>query len=156
MAENSRVGLAPPSITIFDFYTYPPVGGDDWRYAYQTAVVRALETQMLSKTALLDMANAENFEQAVDLLTTSEYAPPQTSRNFTEMENILKLRRSEIRQLFAELMLDEPIVKLFRSRDDFANMRLAVRRILTEKPLGTDYSSDGNVSPEIFEGFFEE
>jgi V/A-type H+-transporting ATPase subunit C len=46
-------------------------------------------------------------------------------------------------------------VELFKTRGDFANLRLAVRRTLTEKPLGTDYSSDGNFPPERFEEVFE-
>ena len=141
---------------ILDFYTYPPVGGDNWRYAFQTAQVWALEMQMLSKASLLDMANAESFETAVDLLAASEYALPQGSKNLAEMENILQLRRTELRQLFADLMLDESIAALFRTRDDFANLRLAIRRTLTEKPLGTDYSNDGNVPAEQFEKVFEE
>jgi V/A-type H+-transporting ATPase subunit C len=53
-------------------------------------------------------------------------------------------------------MIDKSIVELFRTRDDFANLRLALRRTLTERPLGTDYSNEGNVSPEIFEQVFEE
>ncbi len=139
-----------------DFYMYPSVGGEDWGYAFATAQVRALETQMLSGAALLDMANAQNFEEAADLLTAGEYALPQGDRDFTEVENILKLRRSAVRKLFADLMIDEPIAELFRARDDFANMRLALRRILTEKALGTDYSDDGNVSAEQFEQVFEQ
>jgi len=142
--------------TVLDFYTYPPVGGDDWRYTFETAQVRALEMQMLSPAALLDMANAENFDQAADLLSATEYALPQTSRNFAEMENILLARRSAVRELFAEMIIDKPIVELFKARDDFANLRLVVRRTLTEKPLGTDYSSDGNFPPEQFEQVFEE
>jgi V/A-type H+-transporting ATPase subunit C len=141
--------------SIIDFYMYPPVGGDDWRYAFQTAQVRTLETQMLSKTALLNMANAENFEQAADLLSASEYALPHSGGNFAEVENMLHLRRSAVRELFEQLMIDKPIAKLFRTRDDFANLRLALRRTLTEKPLGADYSSEGNVSPQIFEQVFE-
>jgi V/A-type H+-transporting ATPase subunit C len=141
---------------ILDFYTYPPIGNDDWRYTFQTAQVRCLETQMLTKTTLLDMANAENFESAADLLTATEYALPHGSKNFAEVENILQLRRSEVRKLFAELIIDKPVVELFRTRDDFANLRLALRRTLTERPLGTDYSNEGNVSPEIFEQVFEE
>ncbi len=142
--------------SIIDFYTYPPISGDDWRYAFETAQVRALETQMLSAVTLLDMANAENFDQAADLLTASEYALPHGSKNFADVENVLRLRRSAVRELFEGLMIDKPIVELFRTRDDFANLRLALRRTLTEKPLGTDYSSDGNVSPEIFEEVFEQ
>ncbi|GAF96895.1 unnamed protein product, partial [marine sediment metagenome] len=111
---------------ILDFHTYPSVGSDDWRYAFETAVVRALETQMLSRAALLDMANAESFESAADLLASTEYALSQTGKSISQMENVLKLRRSAVRELFADLMLDEPIAELFRARDDFANMRLAV------------------------------
>ncbi len=141
---------------ILDFYTYPPIGGDDWRYTFQTAQIRALEMQMLSRTTLLDMANVESFEQAIGLLAASEYALPQGGRSFGEIESILRARRSAVRELFADLMIDEPIVELFRTRDDFANMRLAVRRTLTEKPLGADYSEDGNVPPELFEQVFSE
>ncbi len=141
---------------ILDFYTYPPIGGDDWRYTFQTAQVRAFEMQMLSRAALLDMANAGSFEQAADLLSGTEYALPRGGRDFAEVEEILQQRRAALRQLFSVLMLDKPIVELFRTRDDFANMRLAVRRILTEKELGTDYSSDGNVQPELIEQIFSE
>ena len=141
---------------ILDFYIYPPIGGDDWRYTYQTAEVRALETQMLTRATFLDMANAENFDSAADLLAAGEYALPQGGGDLQEMESILQLRRSDIRELFADLMIDKPIAELFRTRDDFANLRLALRRTLTEKPLGTDYSNDGNVSPQIFEQVFEE
>jgi V/A-type H+-transporting ATPase subunit C len=141
---------------ILDFYMYPLIGGDDWRYTFQTAQVRVLETQMLTRTTLLDMANVEGFEQAVDLLAASEYALPHSSKNFAEVENILQLRKSAVRELFEDLVIDKPIVELFKTRDDFANMRLALRRTLTEKPLGTDYSDEGNISPEIFEEVFEE
>ena len=43
---------------------------------------------------------------------------------------------------------------LLESREDFANMRLALRRKLTEKALGTDYSNEGSVSAEDFEHIF--
>jgi V/A-type H+-transporting ATPase subunit C len=141
---------------ISDFYMYPPTGSDDWRYTFQAALVRTLEMQMLSRVALLDMANAENFAQAVDLLSGSEYALPRGGKDFVEVEDILQQRRAAVRELFSGLMLDESIVELFRTRDDFANLRLAIRRTLTEKPLGTDYSSDGNVSPKLIEQIFSE
>ena len=99
--------------SILDFYRYPPVGDDDWRYTYETAVVRALEMQMLSKSTLLDMANAPDFEAAANSLSSTEYALAQGSKDFAQMENILKLRRSAVRELFADFILDEQIVKLF-------------------------------------------
>ena len=154
--QNNEMRDIKTEQPVLDFYTYPPVGGDDWRYVFETAQVRVLEMQMLSRATFLDMANAENFEQAADLLASTEYALPRAGGNFVEMENILRLRRSAVRELFADLMIDKPIVELFRTRDDFANLRLAVRRVLTERPLGTDYSNDGNVPPEQFAEVFEE
>jgi V/A-type H+-transporting ATPase subunit C len=141
---------------VIDFYTYPPVGADDWRYTFQTAQVRVLEMQMLTRAAILDMANAENFGRAADLLSATEYALPSGGKGPEEIENILLSRRYAVRELFADLMLDKPLVHLFKTRDDFANLRLALRRALTGKPLGADYSKDGNVSPELFEQVFSQ
>jgi V/A-type H+-transporting ATPase subunit C len=115
-----------------------------------------LQTRMLSKTALLEMANAEGFEAAVDLLTASEYGLTQRSKTLAEMENVLQLKRTQLRDLFKDLILDEAIIQLFRAREDFANLRLALRRKLTERPLGTDYNHDGSIPAEEFEQIFEE
>jgi len=142
--------------TVLDFYTYPPVGADDWRYVYQSAQVRVLEMQVLTRATFHDMANAQNFQAAADLLSSTEYSIQHTGKSFTEIENVLSQRRSTVRLLFEELIIDKPFVHLFRTRDDFANLRLAVRRTLTEKPVGTDYSPDGNVPPELFEEVFEQ
>jgi V/A-type H+-transporting ATPase subunit C len=141
---------------VLDFYMYPPVGADDWRYIVETAQIRVLEMQMFSRTTLLDVANSENLEQAVELLASTEYAVSHSGRDFSEVEDVLRLRRKAVRELFAELMIDKPIVELFKTRDDFANLRLALRRALTERPLGTDYSDEGNVAAELFKAVFEE
>ncbi len=141
---------------IVDFYTYPPVGGDDWRYVRQTALVRMYEMQMLTRTILVEMANAESFESAADLLSATEYAVPRAGRDFAQVEDVFRARRNAARQLFADLMLDKSVAELFRTRDDFANLRLAVRRTLTHRPMGADYSGDGNFPPEQFEKVFEQ
>ncbi len=138
------------------FFTYPPIGDDDWRYAFATGQIRVLESQMLPKTTLLDMANAESFVSAVDLLGAGEYALPQTATDLAELESILQTKRSAVRNLFAALMIDKPIVELIRTREDFANMRLVLRRKLTDKPVGDDYSPDGAVPSEQFQQICEE
>jgi V/A-type H+-transporting ATPase subunit C len=141
---------------IIDFHLYPSVGEDDWQYAFAAAQVRALETQMLSRAALLDMANAENFELAIDLLAGSEYAVAHASKDFADVENMLLSRRSAIRELYKELIADKGLIEPFCAREDFANIRLALRRKLTGKPLGVDYSNDGSIAAEQFEEVFEE
>jgi hypothetical protein len=64
--------------TIHDFYIYPSVGEDDWGYAFETAQVRIYEMSLLSRGLLQDMANADGFSQAVELLSGTEYAVGST------------------------------------------------------------------------------
>jgi V/A-type H+-transporting ATPase subunit C len=145
------VAIEQPMI---DFYRYPPIGGDDWRYAFETAQVRVLELQMLSRATLADMANAASFEQTAELLRPTEYALP-VGAGIPELEQLLSTRRSALRRQFEDWMHDKAILTLFRARDDFANLRLAIRRTLTKKPIGSDYSKDGNFPPEQFAEVFE-
>ncbi|MBM4024347.1 MAG: V-type ATPase subunit [Planctomycetes bacterium] len=151
----AEMQLDKTDLRIHDFFTYPPVGEDDYRYMFQTAQVRSMETQMLTRTAVLDMANASDFASSASSLSGTEYTLPQGAGPL-EIEAVLRQRRTVVRRLFEDLMLDERIVEVFRSRDDYANLRLVLRRVLTDKPVGTDYSPEGNVPPEQLRQAFEE
>jgi len=141
---------------IMTFYRYPPVGEDDWRYTFATARARTLETRMLTQATFLDITNAESYEQAANLLAGTEYEAIPGVKAFTDVENILLENRALIRGLFADLMLDKSIIDIWRAREDFSNMRLAVRRVVTEQALELDYSHDGAVPPTDFEEVFEQ
>ena len=143
--------------TLLSFYTYPSIGGDDWRYAFETAQVRALEMQMLTRTAIVDMANAADFGSAASSLSASEYAVAPGAGD-TEVESMLRQRRAAVRQQFETWVIDKDpgLVELLASRTDFANLRLALRRMLTDRPVGSDYSEGGNVAPDLYEPVFEE
>jgi len=142
--------------TLFEFLTYPTVGADDWRYTAQSAQVRVMEMQLLTRATLLDMANAPDFAAAVSSLGAGDYALPQGTPRMDDVQTLLLEKRTAVREMFAEWMLDEVVVTLFKSRDDFANLRLALRRVLTDRPVGSDYSADGNVAPEVIEQVFDE
>lgn len=137
-----------------DFSRYPPIGTDDWQYAFETAQVRALETTMLPRSVFADMANAASFEQAADYLRSGEYARG-AGASISELERILLECRAEVRRQFTGWIHDKAVVTLFKSRDDFANLRLAIRRAVTKKEIGSDYSSEGNFPPEQFAEVFE-
>ncbi len=138
-----------------NFFRYPPVGTEDWRYAYQTATVRVLELSMIPRSTFVDMANAASFADAAELLAGTEYAV-EANADSARIEQMLSECRTAARQLFTDLMLDDEIINFLRAREDFTNMRLAVRRVVTEKPLGLDYSNEGNVPAEEFEEIFEQ
>jgi len=141
---------------LIDFYQYPPIGDEDWRYVWAAAKVRVLETGMLTRSTLLNMSDATDFASAVELLVGSEYAMTSGLQSLGAVENMLLERRSAVRELFVDLMLDDELVEILRAREDFANMRLAVRRVVTERPIGTDYSNAGSIGAEQFEEIFEQ
>jgi V/A-type H+-transporting ATPase subunit C len=138
------------------FCRYPPVGEDDWRYSYEVARVRALETRMLTQAAFLEMANTERFEAAADLLAGTEYEAIQGNMSLPDIENILLDIRKQARSLFLELMLDKSMVEIWQAREDYVNMKLAVRRLVTGRALGIDYSKDGTVAAADFQEVFEQ
>jgi V/A-type H+/Na+-transporting ATPase subunit C len=142
--------------TVFEFLTYPQVGADDWRYTAQSGQVRVMEMQLLTRAVLMDMANAPDFASAVGSLVGGDYALPQANARMEDVEALLAEKRTAVREQFAEWMLDEAVVSLLKSRDDFVNLRLALRRAMTDRPVGADYSADGNVAPDVLEQVFEE
>jgi V/A-type H+-transporting ATPase subunit C len=141
---------------LIDFYRYPAIGAEDWRYVWATAQVRVLETLMLTRSTLLSMADASDLGGAVELLGSTEYALTGRGPGLAQIEQMLLERRGAVRELFIELMLDSELAEILKAREDFANMRLAVRRVVTEKPVGTDYSDAGSVPAEQFEEIFEQ
>ena len=138
-----------------NFYRYPTVGAEDWAYAYQTAKVRVLELSMIPRGTFVDMANAGSFADAAEMLAGTDYAI-ESNADSSQIEQMLASARTATRQMFADLMPDVGIVKFLRAREDFTNMRLAIRRVVTERPLGLDYSNEGNVPAEEFEEIFEQ
>ena len=92
---------------VIDFYRYPAIGVEDWRYGFSTAKVRVLESMLLTRGTLADMASASSFEVALELLGGSDYAAAATAENFGEIEAMLLDKRNAARVEFGELMLDE-------------------------------------------------
>jgi V/A-type H+-transporting ATPase subunit C len=137
------------------FSLYPPAGDCDWRYTFATAQIRALEDKMFSAQFLAELANARNINDLSQMLAGTEYAfSPQATG--METEQILLQRRLEDRKLFEQSIDNDRIIQMFRARIDFANIRLAIRRFVLEKPLGDDYCEDGNTSAEQLHAAFEQ
>jgi V/A-type H+-transporting ATPase subunit C len=138
---------------LFNFATYPAIGGDDWRYIYASAEVRAIEDKLLGQPFFAELAGAKNIKELFDMLSGTDYAV-SAGANEQETERMLSRRRSEARRLFEWLIDNEKIVEFFQAPIDFANMRLAIRRLVLEKPLGDDYCDLGGVSVAQFEAAF--
>jgi V/A-type H+-transporting ATPase subunit C len=110
---------------------------------------------MISRGTFVDMANASSFAEAAELLAGTDYTI-DAHADSRQIEEMLMNCRTQSRQLFADLILDEGILTFLRAREDFSNMKLAIRRVVTGRPLGLDYSNEGNIPAEEFEEIFEQ
>ncbi|MBN1787359.1 MAG: V-type ATPase subunit [Sedimentisphaerales bacterium] len=140
---------------VIQFNLYPPIGEEDWRYIFATAQVRTLAEKLFDQAFFHELAHCGGFKEAAELLTGTDYAIAGAGTS-EEIEQLLCDRRREVNQLICQFLIDEKIIELLRSRSDFANMRLAIRRLVTEKPLGDDYCDQGNIPIEQFGLVFEQ
>jgi V/A-type H+-transporting ATPase subunit C len=139
----------------FDFNTYPSAGETDWKYVQAVAQIRAIEDNLFTKQFFTELTNAKDFKELCDMLAGTDYAF-SVSMTEEEIEQLLSARRMETRKFVEQLIDNEEINKILNVKTDFSNLRLAIRRLVTEKPLGKDYLSQGNVGPEQFELAFGE
>ncbi|MFI4912122.1 MAG: V-type ATPase subunit [Sedimentisphaeraceae bacterium JB056] len=133
----------------------PDVGGDDWHFAFQAALIRSMETDLLSDSVFQDMASSADLGSAVEMLSGSEYSLGQSKVSLAEVENMLAERRQELLAFFKDLLSDSPVSQLPCIMIDMSNLRLALRRFVTEKPIGTDYCLGGSEAPDVYETVFE-
>lgn len=141
---------------VFHFSLYPePMSREDWDYCFAVAQVRTREEKMLDKTALSEMANAVDYKAAVETLSGTDYAV-SVNDSFETIEKMLCAIRTDVRNLCKSLLVDCRIIEFLNARSDFANMRLAIRRLVLEQPLGTDYCEHGNIQIEAFGQVFEQ
>ncbi|MDD5134414.1 MAG: V-type ATPase subunit [Phycisphaerae bacterium] len=142
---------------ILHFSLYPPIGAEDWQYTFATAQVRTLSEKLFDMAAFGELANSGGFKETAELLGGTEYAISDSITN-EETEQMLCDRRREVKKLVNSLLFNEKIIEFLKARSDFANMRLAVRRLVLERPLGnpTDYCDQGNIPVDQFELVFEQ
>lgn len=142
---------------VLHFDMYPPLGEENWRYIFATAQAKTLSEKLFDASFFAEMANSGSFEEAIELLNGTDYAMPATVTN-EELEKVLCERRREAKKIVCQLIIDEKIVEFLMARSDFSNMRLAIRRLVLEKPLGsvTDYCDQGNIPVDQFELVFEQ
>jgi len=137
------------------FSLYPPIGPEDWRYIFETAQVKTLSEKLFGSIFFTELANSSGFKETVELLSGTDYALSASATN-QEIENLLCDRRREARKLIRQLLHNDKIIEFLRARSDFANMRLAIRRLVLEKPLGSDYCDQGNIPVDQYELVFEQ
>jgi V/A-type H+-transporting ATPase subunit C len=112
------------------------VSSHDQRYAYAAGRVRALEMRLLGRQRLERMAEAKDLDEAVRLLSDTEYAV-----HFEELEELgydtcLRSEERRVLDLVDALSRDRGVSDILRLRFDFHNLKVALREHLSGRDLG--------------------
>lgn len=132
----------------------PDVGENDWKFAFHAGLVRSMETSLLSAAVFGDMAAAADLSGAVEMLSGTEYTMPQSKVCLADIEKMLADKKQQLAAFFADLLRESPVCVLPAMLADMSNLRLAIRRFVTERPIGTDYCPCGSQNVNVYEAVF--
>jgi V/A-type H+-transporting ATPase subunit C len=123
------------------------VSSHDKRYAYATGRVRALEMRLLGKQRLERMAEARDLDEALRLLSDTEYAIHFDEIEDTGYRGCLKNEERRILDLVDGLTLDPDVSDILRLKYDFHNLKVALREQFAGRDLGHLYMDLARYEP---------
>ena len=141
---------------IIDFLRYPAIGDEDGLYSFGAARVRAMESSLLGRNTLVEMAQAGDFAMACDVLAGSDYSEISQRKTAAAVEAVLEEKRHAVNEVIEHCCYEPKLIEVLKSSSDYTNIRLAARRIVTERNVGDGYNNFGNVAAVTFQWAVEQ
>ncbi len=121
--------------------------GSDTRYTYAVGRIRALEARLISLAEMERLLEEETHAEALRALGEFPDYADIVSAGDTETEEILDEELRQAYETVCELSLGSKIIRTFRLKYDFQNLKLLLKaRLLGTQPEG--FSSVGFLSQE--------
>ena len=105
----------------------------DPAYIYVVGRVRARERRLLTKRALIESAEARTFNASVEALRDAGYE--LTGRGRAGLEEVITRQIEELARFLHESLPDKKLLAYLLLPIDYANLKAALLRRLTEKKL---------------------
>ena len=125
--------------------------GNDQRYAYATGFLRSIEKRLITPDRFVRLAEARGIEEIFSMLGDTDYAKSYQedigALYAFDVNLILKEEEERVKGIIDKLTHDKEITDLLFLRNDFFNLKLALKEIYGEKEQGKVYSSLGLISP---------
>ena len=130
---------------------------DGLRFGFAVGKVRVLETRLLDRATLERLVDAPGFSEQKRILSETVYGRYlESAQTPAEVESALEDALESAFRFLDEAGLPATVVRFFRARFDFANLKAALKA----RALGTVVEgllvSHGMVEPEAFEGPLED
>jgi V/A-type H+-transporting ATPase subunit C len=128
----------------------------DLRYAYATGRIRVLESKLLSSSRIEKMIDSPTITDALIYLEDTAY--DDTIGEVTDPEHYEDLVLSEKRSAFdlmEHLVIDKDIRHMFRIPYDFNNVKLLLKKRLSEKETTLILSDFGTITADEMRSAFD-
>ncbi|MDI6691813.1 MAG: V-type ATPase subunit [Anaerosomatales bacterium] len=126
---------------------------DSVRYGYAVGRVRALETRVLRDPTYERLVDAPTFGEQLRILSDTVYGQYlEGAQTADDVERGIERALESVYELVAELGLPESMVRFFRVRHDFANLRARLKADVLGASVERDLSSLGTVPIEVVTG----
>ncbi|MGQ9603354.1 MAG: V-type ATPase subunit [bacterium] len=121
----------------------------DTRYAYACGVIRALEMRLLGKQRLERLAEARDVDEAMRLLSDTDYAKHFENISDLGYYRCLENELRSVLTLVDKLSVDPRVSEILRIRFDFHNLKVVLREKIGQQDLSSLYLDYGCVPSEV-------
>lgn len=122
----------------------------DKDYVFLSSEIRARETRLLSQEQMMKMVEAEDYDEAIRYLEHCGY-PDLTGRGEKALEEAFAARRLQTLEEVASNCPEPLLLKSFRLRYDFHNIKVLVKAAGAGVDGSHLLSRCGNIDPELLQ-----
>ncbi len=132
--------------------------GDDTRYAFAAGYIRAVEYRLISSERFGRLADARNTVEIFAMLGDTDYARGRkddialisgADSNGIDIREVLRQEAQRTKEFINDLTCDREQTDILFIRDDYFNLRLALKGIAGNVPVEDSFASLGTLSPDL-------
>ncbi|MCK4544032.1 V-type ATPase subunit [candidate division WOR-3 bacterium] len=130
-------------------WNYSDLLHDNSEYAYETGVIRALETRLLDQTHYSRMIEAKRFQDAFLILHDTTYG--KNIKENKDYDEVLEDEFKNVIKFFETSCKDEYVKEYYKSRFDIHNLKMFIKSKISNNKLKNNMLSEyGMHSYEIY------
>lgn len=124
-------------------------------YPFAVASVRSMENKLLTKQKLMQMAEAKDAEEALRILSETDYGKTEID-DIHEFEKMIQNHLEAEYQAVGKLIASETFMDIFRFKNDYHNVKVLIKEEIS-KASGKKYLIQGGSIPvDILQKNFRE
>lgn len=124
-------------------------------YPFAVASVRSMENKLLTKQKLMQMAEAKDAEEALRILSETDYGKTEID-DIHEFEKMIQNHLEAEYQAVGKLIASETFMDIFRFKNDYHNVKVLIKEEISEVSGKKYLIQGGSIPVDILQKNFRE